>query len=278
MFQGRTLVIATMHGKEEVLGPLAVKHLGVEISLPGNFDTDEYGSFTGEIPRKLPPLDAARAKAKAALEKTGMDLALASEGSFGPHPVIGMIPANEEWLVLLDLKNELEVVARTLSTDTNYQYQTCNNIDDVFTFAKVTGFPEHALILRRSASDNTSINKGIREVSTLRSLSEQMLQSYGSLYLETDMRAMMNPKRMQVIAATGEKLMHKLKTLCPSCSAPGFDVQEVIPGLICSLCKLPTRSAQAHLLCCLKCGYEQRNAFPGGKEQEDPMYCDHCNP
>ena len=38
-FNNRKLVIATMHGKEKVLGPLLVNALGVEIVLIENFDT-----------------------------------------------------------------------------------------------------------------------------------------------------------------------------------------------------------------------------------------------
>jgi len=278
MFKGRTLVIATMHGKEEVLGPLAEKHLGVRIILPEDFNTDLYGNFTGEIQRTLTPLETAREKAKAALQATGMDLAIASEGSFGPHPIIGMIPADEEWLFFIDIKHELEVFVRTLSTDTNYRYQTCSSLEEVFAFAEEAGFPEHGLVLRKTANDYEAITKGIQDSDELRKLSEQILLVSGSVYVETDMRAMMNPKRMQVIASAGEKLMQKLNRLCPSCSVPGFDVQEAIPGLECSLCNRPTRTTKAHLMRCLKCGYEQRIDFPSGKTQEDPMYCDHCNP
>jgi hypothetical protein len=52
LFKDCTLVIATMHGKEKVIAPLLVKALGVKIIVPENFDTDLYGTFSGEIEGK----------------------------------------------------------------------------------------------------------------------------------------------------------------------------------------------------------------------------------
>ena len=93
-----------MHGKEKVLGPLLVNALGVEIVLIENFDTDQWGSFSGEISRPLDPLATAKLKCTKAAEISGASLAIASEGSFGAHPLIGFVAADEEILVLIDDK------------------------------------------------------------------------------------------------------------------------------------------------------------------------------
>jgi len=278
MFAGRTLVIATMHEKEKVLAPVAEKELGVQVFVPENFNTDRFGTFTGEIVRAASPLETARAKAEAAIKETGYDLALASEGSFGPHPVIGIIPANEEWLFLLDKKNNIEVVVRELSTETNYDGKICKSTEEVLAFAKAAGFPEHGLIIRKNKNENEFISKGIRDTVQLLNITRELLENEKELFIETDMRGMMNPTRLKVIAAAGEKLMKKLKSLCPACDSPGFDVEEIIPGLPCSECGLPTRSPKATVLRCKRCGFEKINEFPKGMFVEDPMYCDNCNP
>jgi hypothetical protein len=49
LFKGRNLVIATLHGKEKVIAPLLEHALGVKIIVPEKFDTDQYGTFSGEI-------------------------------------------------------------------------------------------------------------------------------------------------------------------------------------------------------------------------------------
>ena len=83
LFRGRKLVIATMHGKEQVIAPVLQEALGVEMILTGSLNTDTFGTFSGEIPRELSPEAAALAKCNLAMQLTGCDLAVASEGSFG---------------------------------------------------------------------------------------------------------------------------------------------------------------------------------------------------
>lgn len=61
-FAGRKLVIATMHGKEATIGPILTRELGVEIVVPEHFNTDTYGTFSGEIERIVDPVEAGRIK------------------------------------------------------------------------------------------------------------------------------------------------------------------------------------------------------------------------
>jgi len=49
-------------------------------------DTDQFGTFTGEVARTGAPADAARAKARLAMSVTGLPYGLASEASYGPLP------------------------------------------------------------------------------------------------------------------------------------------------------------------------------------------------
>ena len=110
IFEGRRLVIATKHKKETVIAPLLEKHLGVQCFVPEDFDTDVLGTVSGEIERKDGPLETVRKKCLQAMEQTNCDLAIASEGSFGPHPTIFMAHADDEILIFIDNKNILEIL------------------------------------------------------------------------------------------------------------------------------------------------------------------------
>ena len=277
-FRGRKLVIATMHGKEQVLAPILEKALGVNIVMAPQLNTDAFGTFTGETPRVLSPEDAAVEKCMTAMNLTQCDLAVANEGSFGPHPLIGFVASDEEWVVLIDRKNHFRISAREISTDTNFDAQHCFTIDELLSFAHKVSFPSHALILQPAQGDFRRIVKGIADLQQLQDEGHAFLSAYGSVYASTDMRAMFNPARMKVIAAAAEKLIEKINTCCDDCAKPGFEVKEVIPGLPCSACGGVTRSTMAWVYVCNHCGFRKQIDFPHAKTTEDPMYCDQCNP
>ena len=92
MFEGRPLIIATKHEKEKVIAPILEKELGVKCFLALDLDTDKLGTFSGEVERHDDPITTARKKCLLAMELTNCDLAVASEGSFGPHPTIFLFP------------------------------------------------------------------------------------------------------------------------------------------------------------------------------------------
>jgi hypothetical protein len=52
MFEGRRLLIATKHHKEQVIAPVFEKELAVQCFTSDEFDTDSLGTFSGEIERK----------------------------------------------------------------------------------------------------------------------------------------------------------------------------------------------------------------------------------
>ena len=51
MFEGRRLVIATKHGKEAVLAHILERELGVLCFTMPQFDSDIFGTFSGEVER-----------------------------------------------------------------------------------------------------------------------------------------------------------------------------------------------------------------------------------
>ena len=273
LFRGRQLVIATMHGKERVIAPILEKALGVRIQLIQNFNTDFYGQFSGEIVRELSPLEAAKAKAKSACEHTGSTLAIASEGSFGAHPTLFFMPADEEILVLLDLENNICISAKVLSTNTNFCGESIPDWQNAKAFADKIGFPEHALILRKTQGDNVNLIKGIKDWDLLEQSFLEYSAKYGSAFLETDMRAMHNPTRMTVIEQVTHKLVEKILNDCPRCKTAGYDICEVVTGLPCAQCKRPTDGVLAYQYKCASCKYTSVKEFPDGKIEESPQYC-----
>ncbi|MFM9055274.1 MAG: DUF6671 family protein [Bacteroidota bacterium] len=266
-----------MHGKESVIAPHFINSLGVDPFVCRELDTDRFGTFTGEIPRLHDPLTTARLKCLAAMDQSGCDLGLSSEGSFGPHPAFVFIPANEELLLLIDRKNGFEITAVETSTGTNFRSAEVNTFEQVEEFARIAGFPQHALILR-SPHINGRVMKGISDPDVLHRAYLNLRASSGQILIETDMRACYNPTRMQVIGKAAQKLCDHINSLCPGCGAPGFVVNSVVSGLPCKDCNTPTRSPRATVSTCQRCDYRMQHPHPDGKMQEDPMYCDRCNP
>ncbi len=278
MFDQRQLLIATKHGKEQVIAPLFEKALGVSCVVSDQFDTDTLGTFSGEIPRKDDVLTTLRNKCLFALEKTDCDLVIASEGSFGPHPSVFFAHADDEWLLLMDTKNNLEIKVREISMDTNFNATTLTSESELLDFAAKVGFPAHGLILRPSEEDYTNIIKGITDKEALIRHFRVLKQTHDRVYAETDMRAQYNPTRMRVIAKAAQKLLDAVQSLCPQCGTPGFVVTAVKAGLPCEWCKSPTASTLSHLYACQKCEFKNEVHYPYQKQYEDPMYCNFCNP
>jgi hypothetical protein len=278
MFEKRTLLIATQHEKEKVIAPILEKELGVKCVVPPNLDTDKLGTFSGEIEREDDPITTARKKCNLAMDFFECDIAVASEGSFGPHPTLFFVPANEELLILLDRKNDLEIMVRTLSTDTNFNGAAIKSIQELSDFATASLFPSHGLILRKHKADFSEVKKGITNWETLLGAFEHFTSTNGQAYVETDMRAMYNPTRMKVIEKAAQNLVQKINSYCPQCSTPGFGVTSAKQGLPCEICNFPTRSTLTYSYTCQKCCFCKEEKYPNGQTKEEAMYCDRCNP
>jgi predicted RNA-binding Zn-ribbon protein involved in translation (DUF1610 family) len=277
-FQGRKLVIATMHGKDRVMRSLLEQKLGVIVSATTQLNTDLLGTFSGEIERSGSPVEVAKRKCELALDETGFDLAVASEGSFGPHPLIFGVPINEEMVLLYDRSQKITCIGKSISIETNFSHAFVDSLEALASFAKSVQFPEHALILKNDQENPAEWIKGIQDYQQLKDAFLQLQNKYGTVYAETDMRAMFNPTRMKVIEEATSAMIDSLLNRCPSCAALYFQLSEVEYGLPCGWCGSSTRSILAHQYACLKCGFKERKLYPKNKNVEDPMYCDYCNP
>lgn len=278
-FAGRVAVLATMHHKEQAIAPLLESGLGVTVVVPPNFDTDSFGTFTGDIQRPANQLTTAQLKAAAALRQTGETLAIASEGSFGPHPQIPLVACDREIVVLLDRHHQLKLVGECLSTNTNYRQDTVHSPEAALAFAQSVGFPDHGLVVKVEETQ-TIVAKGITAPDDLLAAVEVALEQSDRRLarLETDMRALYNPTRMAVIAQATDHLLQVISQSCPTCGSPGFTETKRWPGLPCSLCGTPTLMTLSIRYQCQKCQHQQDVPCPNSPLVADPSYCPYCNP
>jgi len=278
MFKGRPLVIATKHGKERVIAPLLEEHIGINSFLSVVLDTDVLGTFSGEVERIHSPLETARMKCNMAMDISNCDLSIASEGSFGPHPSYYFTPGDDELLLFMDRHNSIEIVIREISSSTNFSGAFIRDLDELLSFAEDAMFPSHGLIIKDNRDGFSEVRKGIVSKDALIQAFHEFQSKYGSVYAETDMRAMYNPTRMEVIRKATIKLIEKIKSECPKCNLPGFGISDRKTGLPCNVCNSPTQSTLCLIYTCNGCAYSSEIFFPNGKNNEDAMFCDMCNP
>ncbi|AFW96388.1 MULTISPECIES: DUF6671 family protein [Nostocales] len=281
IYNNRVAILATMHNKEKVISPLLKEHLGINLIVPQGLNTDVFGTFTREIKRPDTQIITARLKAKKALEMDDEKIAIASEGSFAPHPLIPYIYANREIIIFLDQENDLEIIGELFSIETNFNHQTISSLEEAEEFAQKVGFPEHGLVISFAniSTGKTESIKGITSQENLiNSVETAIKNTNGKFHIETDMRAMYNPTRMKNIAFATQDLINKINSLCPQCNTPGFMINQKIPGLPCELCHQPTSLIKAVIFQCQKCGFTQQQLFPNNQEFADPSLCEYCNP
>ena len=270
-----------MHKKEQVIAPILQQELELNIVVPNDFNTDLFGTFTNEIERAGDQLEAARKKAEKALEITGLKIAISSEGSFGPHPLIPFMAINRELLLFIDKENDLEITSYVANANTNFAYQVVRNYEEAYEFAISKGFPNHGVIIKPTVHtiDKDEIIKGIVTEEELKeAVAYTLKKSPESIHIETDMRAMYNPTRMKNIELATMDLVKKINTTCPACETPGFEIVERKKGLPCEICHYPTNATLSFIYHCKKCNHQEEQLYPDEKQYSDPMYCNVCNP
>jgi hypothetical protein len=275
---GASAVLGTRHGKERVIAP-ALEKLGIDVEVLPALDTDRFGTFSREIPRVAPPRETARAKALAAIEEHGRaTIGVASEGSFGPHPAVPFVPGGVELVILVDVAADIELLGTDVTMETNFRAEDVGSVEEAFGFAARVSFPSHGLIVmpyRDGAPDARCVVKGIVDARALEDAVRQAMRA-GRAWIETDMRAHVNPTRMQSIERAALALASAALSACPVCARPGYVVVERMRGLPCSDCGLPTAKARAEVLACAGC--RRREERPLGRAAASPAECDGCNP
>lgn len=269
-FHQRPLRFITCHGKLAQAQEL-INAFDLTVENFTHEHTDQFGTFSGTVMRQGTALENACKKIKLGRSADFNGLILASEGSFGTDPILGFGSLNEEFLVLYDVKNDLELVAVARSHDTNYNQQTVNTFIELQAFADRSHFPSHSLLLH-FPTEIIELNGS--------NWNDEMLQTlfkhYGKVLVSTDMRAMNNPKRQLVIQAAFSQLIDKMKSACPNCNTPGYYYSKSIPGLPCAWCGTPTSGWLYHIKTCIRCSHEEQER--NQQNNQDPGFCPSCNP
>ncbi len=282
LYDGSCFMLTTKHAKSIAIAPPFYKHLNASV-IEYVVDTDKLGTFSGEIQRQGNALECARRKCEWSLEMLGskVEFALASEGSFGPHPLAHFMPSDHEILYFIDRKHNFHLHLSHLSEKTNYRKQALDSWEELLKFASSIQFPTHALIIRPNDPEKTHhIFKGINTSEDLLEAFQESrkLSNDSKICVETDMRAHCNPTRMAVIGELAEKLAQRLATLCPRCDIPGWGLIRVKKGLECNWCGSQTELIKTEIFGCKKCDYEVELPASHGLTNSEPTYCAYCNP
>ncbi len=278
-YSGETVYFVTKHMKEEILSPLFSSQSINCVAI--NIDTDQFGTFSGEIERKASVRETLRRKiqAGATTVKPGARLFLASEGSFGPDPFLPLMQRDLESLLLWDRQLEIEIYAEYLCHQPIHAEVRLGPRDDFNKFLTDIRFPDHGVMVHPE-NCRDPIFKGL---TTQHAVAQAMLDclivsTTGRVVLATDLRANYNQTRREAIRQAGYNLIKKLNTLCPECGVPGFAITHGVPGLPCASCRQPTQSAVQVVLECVKCHYVEERPRPDGVTSLNPEECEFCNP
>ena len=286
-YAGHVVALATRHGKERVIGRALRWGLGAELLHVQSVDTDALGSFCGTVQRQGDALEACISKANVALREGGTDLAIASEGSFGPHPHLPFLAAGMECMVFVDQGRELTIVEQLLARRTNFSHRlvpapsAAGPEPDLARWLEQVGFPSHGLIVRPHGGELPGpVEKGLRSWEALEPAMQRAAAASpdGLALVETDMRAHCNPTRMAAIRELAFRLIRRIATPCPACQSPGWGLVDQRTGLICGGCGLPTELVLAEVWGCGLCSYREERPRRDGLVAADPGQCGWCNP
>jgi len=282
---GRHAVLATMHHKQVALGPVLHEALGLSLLSSANIDTDQLGTFAGEIPRKGSMREVAIAKARLGMQSTGLALGIASEGSFGPHPFVPLMPGGIELLTFVDDERDFVAHETLVVDETNFGVCVVAPGQAFDKFLRRAQFPSHGMIVRpnalaRNAARSLALVKGITDHSTLiDAIADAAHQSTdGKASIESDMRAHFNPTRMRSLSLLGAQLARRLNSLCPACASPGWGKIDVRQGLPCEACGMPTEMVLSEVFGCVRCEHRETRPRRDGVTQTGPERCPYCNP
>lgn len=276
-YQDQAIAFLTQHGKERPVARILEPALGCRIEHVTGFNTDCFGTFTGDMPRVGSQLDAARRKARMGMDLSGLRIGLASEGSFGHDPATGMFAWNTELLLLVDERHGIEIAAVAQAPAVN-AHCLASSWEQLEEFAIGAGFPAHHLVLRPRDGADHRLYKGLAGWDLLRIAYEACRRQANNalVFAESDLRAFANPTRMANIERATRQLAERALSRCPRCRAPGYWIAHQQPGLPCRACGAPTGLARAELWRCPRCAHEAQ--LPSQYDAADPRHCDRCNP
>jgi len=274
-YAGAVIGLATMHDKGRAVAPPFRRLLGARVLEVTGLDTDQLGTFSGDIARPASPVEVTDLKARMTFEAMDVDCAIASEGSYAPIDRVPLNAAGVEIMTFVDRKRGV-VVTETLTTQrTNWRMQRFAAGDPrVEDAATALGLPRCGAIVMRN-DDWSHPVKNLSTAAEVRAAieSEAPQSRDGLAVLIPDMRAHRNPWRMMAIRALAWRLARRLAHLCPSCGAPGWGHVHSPRGLPCESCGEPTDWIAAHVDGCSACGHAEARPRPDGRRTASKLSC-----
>jgi hypothetical protein len=272
---GRRAVVATMHGKTAVIAPVLAP-LGLTCVTCQGLDTDRFGTFTRDIARSGSQTDALLAKARAALDlDPTADFALASEGAFGPHPLLPLIPSGLELVALVERHSGCAVIGRDHAVDAHFAQGEAQSADQVAQFVSRSTRAGHGWVVM-AGRDGPVLARDIADADALHERAMAQIARSGSVWLETDMRAHRNPTRMAAIGRATRDLVRRLTARCPHCNWPDW-IGQTEPGRRCAWCDMPTHEPLGETRKCRQCG-RCETVIDDPDRRAEPANCPQCNP
>jgi predicted Zn-ribbon and HTH transcriptional regulator len=275
-YRGATVVLPTLHNKGVLAQEAFKEHLDMDV-IELHEDTDQFGTFSGDVERKLSPKESAIAKAKLGLTQTDYQYALASEGTIGADPTIPFANSDLEVVVFLDSINDLIIS----HTHHSFEISACTHEyiegEDLEKFLTKADFPNHQLIVKCLDSDIRALAKGIsNRADLMKVLDQTKKEGLKKIVIESDLRAHASPSRAQNIKQAFKELAIRISSLCPECESPGWGVTSAVRGLPCTDCGEESDAIKAHVFGCISCSYVAE-ADPIATSI-DPSRCSWCNP
>ena len=277
-YSGQTAVLTSKHQKLNQIAPPFAEHIGLGI-VELDLDTDQLGTFTGEIERLNPPQETAIRKARMGMKASGSALGIASEGSIGPDPLVPFAISDIEHLVLVDDELGIIITETYRSFDITAATITATVGQNLGDFLIRADFPHHKLIVRPNTEARDISIKGITDLMQLNAAIETCAQQSpsGFVIVESDLRAHCSPSRQANIQAAATALALRVSHLCPHCHSPGWGRTSYQKGVMCSECfRVNQEAIRQEILGCARCEH-----LASGKiiaQKLDPTYCNWCNP
>jgi len=282
-YRGWAGTIATMHGKEAVIYAAFRERHGLHLIVSRGLDTDAFGTFSGETPRIGSMMATAVAKARSGMAKMGVPIGIASEGSYGPHPAIPLLPGGIELMVFIDAERDIVISEHLIDDAPIYEHAILSPGDDLKPFLNRICFPKHAVIVRAHRAKHLAEAPLFKGVTSSASLPQMLIacaeaSDDGMVLVQTDMRAHFNSRRMETLGRLALALAERVAQRCPACGTPGFGKVDIARERRCVDCGEFTTEVSRDVLGCAKCSFQDRRLRPNRDEISDPRFCVNCNP
>ncbi len=268
----RRAALVSKHFKHPVIAPVFEEYGWTLEELIA--DTDELGTFSGEVPRRYPPDETVRRKALMGRERSDAPWLVASEGTIFSS-LVGLVDDHE--IVALVARHTSRVIlgrASDVIPATSFGVTNATSSNELLEHCASADLPRHHLLVAPANHEAPSIG-ALATLAEVRAACDYLLRYSSSLLVQTDMRAHLCPSRRDIIARAARDLMIRCAQPCPRCGEFGFGDDGPVPGLECGACARATDEPRAQRWRCPSCALVELRTNQG---VADPARCAWCNP